>query len=480
MSGYLLSLATALLLLGLYPPFGWTLLAPVALAPLIVACALERSWKKRLHFGWLGGTVYWGGICYWIQFVLEVHGGMGRYGSWGAFLLYAVLKGVSMAVFAVLAGWLADETWGVLPIAALWTGIERLQGPLGFTWLQLGNAGIEMPLPLRLAPLTGVYGLSFLFALLGCAVAWVILRRSRVELAPLAVLVALPFLPAPPDPATPREAVHVVQPNIDTEREWDSNGLIELEQNMALLSRGSRAPLIVWPEAPAPFYPSDPAFSSFIGEVARSSNAHLMLGAVGRTDKGEPLNSAYYLNEDGQVSARYDKIHLVPFGEFVPSVFSFVHRITAEAGDFAAGDHIVTFRLNGERLGAFICYESAFPELVRKFVKEGAGALVNLSNDGYFGKSAAREQHLLIVRMRAAENRRWILRATNDGITAMIDPAGRVTDRLEPGRQVSGTMRYSNVHETTPYTNLGDWFAWICLAGGLMASGFAACNAFRR
>ena len=123
---------------------------------------------------------------------------------------------------------------------------------------------------------------------------------------------------------------------------------------------------------------------------------------------------------------RYDKINLVPFGEFVPNVFWWVNRVTKEAGDFAPGSRIVEFPVNGHKVGVFICYESAFPDLVREFARGGAEVLVNLSNDGYFGRSAAREQHLDLVRMRAAENRRWILRATNDGITVTVDPAGRI------------------------------------------------------
>jgi apolipoprotein N-acyltransferase len=163
---------------------------------------------------------------------------------------------------------------------------------------------------------------------------------------------------------------------------------------------------------------------------------------------------------------RYDKIHLVPFGEYVPNAFGWVNRITPEIGDFVPGTRIVTFPFDGHKLGAFICYESAFPDLVRQFTKAGANVLVNLSNDGYFGHSAAREQHLELVRMRAAENRRWILRATNDGITAMIDPAGREIARLPLYTQTSAVFGYNSLTELTPYVRFGDWFAWLCLLGG--------------
>ena len=124
--------------------------------------------------------------------------------------------------------------------------------------------------------------------------------------------------------------------------------------------------------------------------------------------------------------------------------------------------------MDGHKIGAFICYESAFPDLVRQFARDGAEVLVNLSNDGYFGHSAAREQHLSLVRMRAAENRRWILRATNDGITAMVDPAGRVAFRAPPYRELASDVTYRYEAQMTPYTRYGDWFAWSCLIAGLL------------
>jgi apolipoprotein N-acyltransferase len=165
---------------------------------------------------------------------------------------------------------------------------------------------------------------------------------------------------------------------------------------------------------------------------------------------------------------RYDKINLVPFGEFVPSIFGWVNRVTKEAGDFAPGSRIVEFPLDGHKLGAFICYESAFPDLVREFTKGGAQVLVNLSNDGYFGHTAAREQHLELVRMRAAENRRWILRATNDGISVTVDPAGRIVYRASPYQMLAGDVTYRFLSDQTPYVKYGDWFAWTCLAAGLI------------
>jgi apolipoprotein N-acyltransferase len=152
----------------------------------------------------------------------------------------------------------------------------------------------------------------------------------------------------------------------------------------------------------------------------------------------------------------------VPFGEYVPWPFDFVKRITTEAGDFVPGTQVVVSPVGDHRIGTFICYESVFPNFVRRFVAGGAEVLFNISNDGYFGRSAARQQHLEIVRMRAAENQRWILRSTNDGITATIDPAGRLRGSLPPYTEAASRTGFTYIQTRTFYTRYGDWFPVLC------------------
>ena len=464
----LLSILSAFLLILIFPNFNVTWLAPVALTPILIACAREANWKRRFLYGWVAGFIFWFGVCVWIQYVLEVHGGLGRWLGWLTFLLFSILKGLHMAVFAALAGILMRRWWAIPSVAALWTGLERTHSIFGFTWLQLGNAGIDMPLPMRLAPIVGVYGLSFVFAMIAGAVALLILRRRRVEFAWLLVLPLLFALPAAPARQPGDEHALLVQPNIDPEMDWTETTLLREERDLSILSDASRDPLIIWPEAPAPFYPSDPAFREYVETLARSDHAYLLFGGVGYNATGAPLNSAFLLNPNGEMLGHYDKINLVPFGEFVPKIFFWVNRITKEAGDFAPGTRIVEFPVNGHKIGVFICYESAFGDFVREFVRGGAQVLVNISNDGYFGHSAAREQHLELVRMRAAENARWILRATNDGITATVDPAGRIVYRMPPYQELAAEVRYRYESNLTPYTRYGDWFAWSCLVCGIV------------
>jgi apolipoprotein N-acyltransferase len=464
----LLALSTAGLLLLALPRFDLRWLAPFALTPLLVALARTRHAAQRFFLGWAAGIFYWAFLCTWIQFVLEVHGGMGRAGGWVCFILFALYKGLHLAVFSWLAGPLIRRPYAVPAVAALWTGIERTHATFAFAWLDLGNAGIDMSLPLRLAPFVGVYGLSFIFAITATALACGMLRQPRRNLLPLALLGLLWLVPAIPEGLPASQSALVVQPNINPELEWTPVLQQRTEEQLDLLSNTLPSKLVIWPELPAPFYYyDDPEFRRLAQTIAER-HGHFLFGTVAYTGQHQPLNTALLLGPDGSISGRYDKIDLVPFGEFVPRFFFFVNRITREAGDFVPGQDIVVLQAGHQHLGIFICYESAFPDLVRRFAMSGANVLVNLSNDAYFGHSEAHDQHLLIARMRAVENRRFLIRSTNDGITAVIDPAGRILRRFPLYEQIASPVRYGLIQGTTFYTLHGDWFAWTCLAAGLL------------
>ena len=473
----LLALGSAALLILSVPRFNLSLLAAVALAPLLVSLAREPRAGRRFLLGWACGFTYWFGVCYWIQFVMAFHGGMGELAGWGVFLLFCLAKGLHFAVFALLAGMVLGRPWAIPAAAALWTGIERTNGPLGFAWFTLGNAGIDMGVPLRLAPITGVYGISFVFALLAAALAGAAVRRPRRELAWALLPLGILFLPDLPSFRRGSEAAAVVQPNISETQQWTTDSYNEVVRRMSIDSlQAALGPdskpvaFLAWPEAPAPFYYEQNArFRDTINELARTIRAPVVVGNVTRGVDQAPLNSATIVSREGKVIDRYDKMFLVPFGEFVPPFFGWVNKVSPEVGDFAPGNRVVVAPLDGRKLGVFICYESAFPHLVRRFVDSGADVLLNISNDGYFGHLAGREQHLTIARMRAAENNRWIIRATNDGISAAIDPSGRIAQTLPDHMEAFGRMRFNYLRETTWYTRHGDWFAWGCLVAGLLA-----------
>ncbi len=475
---FLLGLVTSLLLTLSFPRYDFAWLMPVALTPLLWAAAREPRPLRRFLIGWLAGAGVLFGLTGWIRFVVSVHGGLGDVGGWAVFLLFCAAKGFYFGVFALLGGPVLRLPWAIPAVAALWVGVDLTFGSLGFQWVTLGNAASDMSIPMRLAPYTGVHGLSFAFMMMSTALLLVILRRPRWQIVWLLLLPALILLPPLPGPDPDEARAIVLQPNIDEVQEWTRQSLERTERELALLTMraalraGAAKPdLLIWPELPAPFYYYDDAdFRQLASGLATVTRTGFLLGTVAHSQRGAPLNSALLLSAIGEPLARYDKIHLVPFGEYVPWPFGFFNKITKEVGDFEPGAGIVVAPLGERRIGSFICYESAFPTLVRRFVQNGAEALFNLSNDGYFGRSpSAREQHLLVVRMRAAENARWIVRATNDGITAAVDPAGRVVKRLPSFVETADDLPYSYRRAQTFYTRHGDWFGWSCVAVALVA-----------
>jgi len=463
----LLALLTGLLLVLLYPPFGFALLAPLSLTPLCLALGREFRPVARFALGFISGLVLWAGVCWWIAPVLAVHGGMGDFGGWGTFALFCLLKSIHCGLFGLLAGVLIKHWFAPPAIALLWAVLERTQEPLTlFGWLMLGDAGIDMGLPLRVAPFAGVYGISFLFALTAACFAAILLKRPRQH-ALWALLTLLPVL-LPALPAALRPAAHaaLVQPNLPTAHEANPDSYAESKAHFARLSldalREGPVDVVVWPETPGPmFYDEDPDLRARVREVSTAANAPVILGTIWRDRSGAPRNSALI----APAALRYDKMFLVPFGEYVPSLFSFVNQVSDEAGAYIPGERISLMPIGGRKAGTFICYESAVGHHVRNFAREGASVFFNISNDGYFFRTPAREQHLQLVRMRAVENRRWIVRATNNGITAVIDPAGAVREQIPPFDRRSVRAGFGYVEELTIFTVGGDWF----IVGGALA-----------
>jgi apolipoprotein N-acyltransferase len=232
--------------------------------------------------------------------------------------------------------------------------------------------------------------------------------------------------------------------------------------------------LIVWPESPAPFFQDDARFQKALKEIAHANQAPLVVGNFGMDYLGgdvgwREFNSAIVVSADGVPIGRYDKIHLVPFGEYVPfsKLLFFARKLTGKVSKFDRGDERKVFRLNGHRYGVFICYEAVFADEVRQFARLGAEVLVNISDDGWYGDTSAPWQHLNMARMRAIENRRWILRDTNNGVTAAIDPYGRVRQSIPRHAMDALPAEYGFRDDITFYTEHGDIFAWLCAILGL-------------
>ncbi len=422
---------------------------------------------------------------------MRIHGGLDRVEAGSVFGLLVAVLSLFPAAFALGVRQLARHSRARALAASpfLWVAVEfgRRNLPshtLDFPWNLLGYTGALHLGLLQLATITGIYGLSFVVAAVNALVAWVFLARSRrsfligaisAAIGISALLVGDQFVPG--EKADYMAAL--IQPNFPESPEYPSNWmdqhaaeLDELER-LSVVSAQAVHGITIWPEVPAPFYWLDPKFSGRMASIARATRNHVLTGVVdwkpGREGRLLPYNSAALVDPTGRRVFSYDKIQLVPFGEYVPMRrwLTFAQQLTAEVGEFQPGSVYAVGEIPGGRFSVFICYEAIFPDRIRHFVASGARLLVNLSNDGWFARTAAGEQHLAMARVRAVENRRWLLRCTNTGITASIDPYGRIVAFLQPDVRGALAAPYSFRGDLTPYTRWGDWFAYVCVAAAL-------------
>ena len=494
-----LAVISGALNIALFPKFGYSWLGWCFLAPLLLAIYKERSTLKAFTLGWLCGAVFFTGSCYWITAVLKNYGNLSWLTSILIFLLLVVYLACFYGLFALLFARLS-VLWSacsfcIAPFIWVSTEFARTYLLTGFPWCLLGYSLIDQPHLAQFATITGVYGLSFLLILINALLAYSILSpswKSVLFLAgTLSGIYAISFLWKIPEIRLEalQNRARIVQTNIRLDQDWSEESRLHLLNQLFQLSisapqtmknaQETSFSLILWPETPTPFYFNhDPDFRWQLELISSVAKAYLLFGFVDFRNSdpsqpdGLPVNSVGVLSPSGQKISQYDKVHLVPFGEYVPypKLFFFVDKISTEAGNFVPGGEVVVSRLeNGHRLGTFICYEAIFPDLVRRFAHDGAEVFVNVTNDAWFGDSAAPFQHFNMARMRAVENRRYLLRAANDGISAIVSPYGEV---LYTARRFERTViegRFDTRADQTFYSRFGDVFAWLCL---LISAGF--------
>jgi apolipoprotein N-acyltransferase len=471
-------------------------------------------WQGFL-LGYACGILWFAGTCYWIFDTMHRYGGMPLPAATLALILFCMYVGLYHGMFGLLLALVAGAKVGGANIsrdksgiksaasgesirralgtaAFLWVAVELARTRItAFPWELLGYSQTANFALTRITTLTGVYGLSFEIALVNSVFAAAFLapqgapeRRKWLLAAACAATVILQAgqLVAPP-PATADHTALLVQPNIpileggawtkqyfqDTLRDLTAKSLHPARE--AVERVGSHFDLIVWPESPSPFYTNDPMFRDAVSSLAKQSGTWVVAGAIGITpamhsggSNSQIFNSAALVNPLGEWVGRYDKVHLVPFGEYLPfpQLFAFAGGLTKEVGEFQRGSSRTPLDAGGQRFGMFICYESIFPDEVRQGPLQGAEVLLNISNDGWYGDSGAWKQHLQQTEMRAIENDRWLLAGTNTGMTASIDPYGRIVAATPRKVRTTLAAPYALISGTTFYTRHGDWFAYLC------------------
>jgi apolipoprotein N-acyltransferase len=491
-----LAVASGAALAFAFPNFNLPLLAWISVAGLMLS-AFGASVPFAALCGFLYGMTFYFISTPWIYTVLRQWGPLPVWQAAGVMLIMAGASSVFKLLFA--AGISLWGRSGVAKVACvapfLWVSTEYLfdRFPnIGFPWNLLGYAAAHSLALVQITTITGIYGLSLLVAAFNALVFWAILqpsaRRRRAALcvaAAAAVLALVAWLGARFVPtAQPERIAHLVQPDFPQSMEYPYDwmtihraDLDDLEQLSVSAARLEPGP-IIWPETPAPFSMQEAPFAIRAARIAHESSTDFILGAVDwkRTPTGEePYNSAIQLDPTGREIFVYDKIHLVPFGEFVPwrNILRFAGHITADLGEFQRGKVRSVGTLPGGRYSVFICYEAIFAGEVRQFTANGAELLINISNDGWFGRSAAPVSHLEAARVRAVESRRWLLRDTNNGFTASIDPYGRIVARLAPDIRGELDAPYAFRSDLTFYVRHGDWLPWLALIVTLLSLAIA-------
>jgi apolipoprotein N-acyltransferase len=507
-SAWLLVGLSAILQVIIFPLPGVCVLSWFALAPLLVALLrarptgdLEIAGSLRLRpatpwqgflLGYVCGIIWYAGTCYWIYDTMRQYGGLSTPAALLALFLFSCYLGLYHGLFGLVVSLLAgsgrDFRRPLVAAPFLWVAVELARTRVtGYPWNLLGIAQVDNVALCRIAATTGVYGISFEIALVNVALAaaFLVPREKRgallaAALAAAAVLQAGRLVDAPPAKAD--HAALLVQQNIPVSVDWTPAYVQQTLNELADLTRtsvaksvagsaGVKIDLVVWPESPAPFLTNDARFREAGSAMARDTNAWTVVGAIGTSPNtaagaqaGPLFNSAALISPRGEWAARYDKTHLVPFGEYLPfpSIFSFAGGLTKEVGEFQHGASRQPLDAGDQRLGLFICYESIFPDEVRQFADRGASVFVNISNDGWYGDSGAYAQHLNQTRMRAIENNRWLLSATDTGVTASIDPWGRVVAQIPRKERTVLVAPYGLTSVTTFYARHGDWFAFGC------------------
>jgi apolipoprotein N-acyltransferase len=494
----LLSLLSGILLILSFPRFDLEVLAWFALVPLFFAIEGKGPFQG-FKLGAITGLTAFLGILYWIIVAVHTYGNIPLIPSGLILLLLVAYLSLFIGVFAGSTRFIQTRLGprAVLIAPIFWVTLEYLRSFLltGFPWADLGHTQyLNLPF-IQMADMTGVYGLSFTIVLVNAAL-FRVLRQWPKRMFPvrevvMTALILLGFLVYGyvKMNAVGRQMSHrpplkigLVQGNIDQSIKWDRSFQVETLKKYERLSikvAEQKPELIIWPETAAPFFFQEAKeYQPMILAVPERTDAFLLFGSPSyKIERGKinHYNSAYLASPSGRVVGRYDKIHLVPFGEYVPlsNLLFFIGSLGEGIGNFKSGNGIANLSLPRDKFGVLICFEIIFPDLCRRFVKEGANFLVTITNDAWFGRTSAPYQHFSIAVFRAVENRVFVARAANTGISGFIDPRGKILKHggIFTEEAIDGTVRL--MEGKTFYTLYGDVFAWVCCAISLILLGYA-------
>ncbi len=501
-------IGSALLLVLSFPNFDLWFLAWGGLVPLLIVVTRSTSARRAFVSGWLWGTVFFYGTCWWLTYPMIHYAHISAWLAYPLLLLPIIFVALFPALACSLTARMINQfgSWAIVLAPMIWVSVEWLRYTItGQLWNALGYSQTPHPVLIQSARWGGVYAVGFLIVVSNTALSlWLIGRTRRSWFVGLLLCAVVggylgysrfDLVYRKSSPAVPPQqiAVVAVQPNVPMDSNGDPAQMSALLERHFALSRSrldnleSKPPyyplprLVIWPESPMNFsYSRDPHLREVIGAFARANQTSVLLNSLEPATDGGDQNSAILVNEKGEMSARYDKIRLMPFGEYVPlpQWLPGASSVRSLVGEFKPGSSYTLMPLGALRAGVFICIEAAHPGVARNFTNEGADVLINISNDGYLGSTPVMQQHLANAIFRAVENDRDLLRVTNTGITAYISANGRVLDRTDGFQEAARNWTVNKSGSgTTFYSRHGDVFAYGCT---LITLGFISASFMRR
>ncbi len=486
----LLSLLSGLCLVGAFPKFDVNILAWIAFIPLLYALQ-HKTLAQAAVLGFIAGSAFFSGLLYWIYNVLTIYGHLPGIISIFFLILLTAYLAIYFSIFAFVWRWLdLKNSAGLILFApAFWVSLEYIRGILfsGFPWELLGYSQYQVLPLIQVAEITGVYGVSFIIVLVNILFFRFLVylgkgerKSAGREILVLAIIISCCWFYGQSRIATLEQMsakykdykISLIQGNIRQDLKWERHfqeETLKIYTELTWQTKKEKPDLVIWPETATPFFfQTNFPFQSRILDLAAQMETPLLFGAPAFTRQGNRVNyfnSAFLISPQKEILGRYDKIHLVPFGEYAPlaGLLGFTRDIIGAIGDFTPGQGITILALPWGKFGVLICYEIIFPNLTRQFAAQGAQFLVNITNDAWFGRTSAPYQHLSMATFRAVENRLPIARAANTGISAFITAAGEIeqSSNLFTREVLSGNIKINKTR--TFYTQYGDIFSFFCL-----------------
>lgn len=498
-SQFILALASAVLMALAFPKVDQGWLAWIALVPLFLALRKVKEMKAGLLIGFIFGMAHHLGVVYWTVHTMHLYGKLPMLQAVLILILLAAYLSSFTTLFCGVLVWLRPQPRYLMIFApALWIFLEMARAWLftGFPWALLGHSQYDHLWLIQVADLFGVYGLSGLIVFSNVVLTMVVLgwleldwlgvvpSKKTVVAAGTALVCTMTGVlgygvmrSRTIDKMTAESTqvnVAVIQGNIDQAQKWDPRFQVLTTvkyRNLSLDPSVKEADLVIWPETATPFYfMDDKILSDMVIEGIKNKGVHFIIGSPSYAAGKNSLifhNSAYLVSPQGRTKGKYDKVHLVPFGEYVPLKrwLPFIDKLVAQVGDFKPGKKGNTFSWDDRQVGMLICYEAIFPGLARAMVKNGADLLVNITNDAWFGRTSAAFQHLSMAVFRAVENRRYLARAANTGISGFVDPCGRIVSPTDLFQEAAVLEQVSLLKTISFYSRWGEWPLGLLVIG---------------